>query len=396
MIPPASIARTGLGRRRLAALSAAGAMTLRAAAGTAQPASSEIIRPPPGFLGANVLWPPGDAVILFDRFSRVRKLGLTNVRTDWEWRVAERHQGVYDWSALDRLVQVAHQAGISLLPIVHYAPDWALVRGEKADGVYELAPADTAFEAFGRFLVACVRRYGPGGDAPVPFTPIEHWQIWNEPNNKSFWGPAAEPASFVAMMRRVSTALAPYRDRIKIVHAGLSKSDLAFMWQIWDVDRQYGDTFDIMAVHPYIFDWWQGVRKPDDMDDDIAEDAKLGFIGDKYKPNYLGKVFNVQLFMTLRGAPGKPIWLTEMGFFVGSTRLGVTEQRQASLLADTVDYIVRRLTDRPFGDGKRALAANVQRLYWFALDDYGDTSFGLYRPDDTLRPSGETMRSLTR
>jgi hypothetical protein len=85
-----------------------------------------------------------------------------------------------------------------------------------------------------------------------------------------------------------------------------------------------------------------------------------------------------------------------MGFFVGSTRLGVTEQRQASLLADTVDYIVRRLTDRPFGEGKRALAANVQRLYWFALDDYGDTSFGLYRPDDTLRPSGETMRSLTR
>lgn len=387
--------QSGLGRRRLASLATATALLPGATMNVAA-ASPEQARPPPGFMGANVLWPPGDAATLLDRFVRSRNIGLANIRTDWEWRIAEPRPGIYDWSALDRLVEAAHRTGVSLLPIVHYAPDWALPQAGKGDGIYELAPSDDAFDPFGRFLAACVRRYGPGGDAPVPFTPIEHWQVWNEPNNKSFWGPEPQPARFVAMMRHVTEALAPYRDRIKIVHAGLSKADLPFLWQLWEVDRQYGDTFDIMAVHPYIFDWWKGVRQPNDMDNDVPEDAALGFIGDKDKPNYLGKVFNLQLFMTLRGAAGKPIWITEMGFFVSSKWLGVSEERQATLLADTVSYIGRHLTDRPFGEGKRALAANVERLYWFALDDYPGASFGLYRPDKSLRPSGEMMQSLLR
>ena len=213
----------------------------------------------------------------------------------------------------------------------------------------------------GRFLAACVTRFGPGGNAPGPYKPILAWQVWNEPNNKDFWGPAPDPGRFVRLMRQVSSALAPYRDRIKIVHAGLSKADLIYLWQLWEADPRYGETFDVMAVHPYIYDWRVGVRRPDDMDGDQEPDAKLGFVGDKYKPNYLGKVFNLQLFMTLRGS-SKPIWITEMGFFVSRTRLGVSDQQQASLMADTLAFIEARLTDRPFGEGNRSLAANVQRV----------------------------------
>ncbi len=200
------------------------------------------------------------------------------------------------------------------------------------------------------------------------------------------------------MMRRVTIALAPYRGCIQVVHAGLSNADVMFLCQLWDADRHYGETFDVMAVHPYIFDRWQGVRRPDDMDADIATDAALGFVGDKNKPNYLGKVFNLQLLMTLRGDEGKPIWITEMGFFVSNTWLGVSEGRQAVLLSKTMDYIAKHLRERPFGEGKRALAANVQRVYWFALDDFaspdGVGNFGVYRADHSLRPSGQMIRSL--
>ena len=381
-----------IGRRGFGRIGLGAAMALGAGTGAAH------AKPPAGFIGINVLWIPGDEATLTDRFSRTKALGLDQVRIDWEWRAAEARPGQYDWSALDRLVRVAHQVGISLLPIVHYAPDWALPPVSKPDGVSELAPTDSGFQALGRFVAACVQRYGPGGNAPIPFTAIEHWQIWNEPNGKDFWGPAPQPDRFAGMMRIVSDALTPYRDKIKIVHAGLSKADVVFLWQLWQADPHYGDTFDIMAVHPYIFDWWKGVRRPDDMDADVTEDAALGFVGDKYKPNYLGKVFNLQLFMTLRGSPGKPIWITEMGFFVARGRLGVTDDKQATLLTDTMDYILRRLTDRPFGEGKRALPANVQRVYWFALDDYPMPddmgNFGLYRMDHTPRPSVQAMRNL--
>ena len=60
----------------------------------------------------------------------------------------------------------------------------------------------------------------------------------------------------------------------------------------------------------------------------------------------------------------------------------------------------KRLADQPYGQGTRALAANVQRLYWFSLEDYpspeGLGSFGVYRPDGTLRPAGEALRHLAR
>lgn len=381
-----------LTRRTLAGVAAGAAMA------NALPAVAAPQRVPPGFLGINTLWPPGDEAVLLDRFTRARALGLEQVRLDWEWRLAEPKPGQYDWTATDRLMKAARQAGVIVLPIVHYAPDWALPSIRKPNGVSELGPTSESFPAFGRFLAACVERYGPGGNAPFPFTPIIHWQVWNEPNNKDFWGPEPEPKRFVALARAAATALAPYRDRIRIVHAGLSKADVVFLWQVWEVDPRYGETFDIMAVHPYIYDWWKGVRRPDDIDADTGDDAKLGFVGDKYKPNYLAKVFNLQLFMTLRGAAGKPIWITEMGFFVSRKWLGVSDEQQAKLLGDTMDFIQARLTDKPFGTGNRALAANVQRVYWFALDDYtmpddGGT-FGLYRLDRSPRPSLSVLKGL--
>ena len=45
-----------------------------------------------------------------------------------------------------------------------------------------------------------------------------------------------------------------------------------------------------------------------------------------------------------------------------------------------------------------ALPVNVQRVYWFALDDYAWPDdmgkFGLYRLDGTVRPSAQTLRRL--
>jgi len=389
-------ASAGLGRRHLAWL--LGNAALIDATQSQAHAETTTEKLPPGFVGMNVLWGSGEEAALRDRFARARALGITELRIDWEWRIAEPAPGSYDWTAFDRLVSTAHRAGITLLPMVHYAPGWALISANKDPMGFELAPADHAFMPFARFLVACVQRYGPGGDAPVPFDPPRDWQIWNEPNNKDFWGPAPDPTRFAALMRTVAGELRPHRSRIRIVHAGLSNADEVFLSRLWDADPHFGETFDVMAVHPYIFDVTVGVRRPDEMDADIPADAGLGFVGEKAKPNYLGKVFNLQLLMRLRGDPGKPIWITEMGFLVSTARVGVSECRQAALTADTMRYITRYLTDQPFGVGTRKFAVNVERVYWFALDDFvvpdGFGNFGVYRADHSLRPSGEVLRSL--
>jgi polysaccharide biosynthesis protein PslG len=351
-------------------------------------------------IGINALWIPGDANSLRERFRKARAIGIKEVRLDWEWRQAEKKQGEYRWEKFDLLVKTAREEGISLLPIVHYAPDWALLKDRKADDVYELAPRAESYADFAKFMLNSILRYGPGGNAPVPFTPIKHWQAWNEPNLRQFWGPRPDPAGYARMMQQVRETLAPVRSQIQIVHAGLSKIDIEFMWKLWDANARHGDTFDVFAVHPYLYDGNDGIREPEAMDRDDSKAGPMGFIGSIKDTGYMGKIFNIQLFMTLRGSPGKPIWITEMGYFVAKHRLGVDEAQQGIRLKRTVDFVKQKLTDQRFGEGARAIPANVQRLYWFSLEDYpspeGLGTFGVFRPDGTLRPSGEMLRSYNR
>ena len=347
-------------------------------------------------LGINMLWLPGDTPTLRERFRKAHKLGIKELRLDWEWRQVEAKQGEFNWEKLDALVKTAHEEGVSLLPIVHYAPAWALRSGRKADDVYELAPREDAFTHFAKFMLESIRRYGPRGNAPFAFTPIKHWQAWNEPNIRQFWGPKPNAAAFARLMQAVKTTLAPVRNDVQIVHAGLSKVDIEFMWELWDAEPRHGDTFDVFAVHPYLYDGSDGIRSPDAIDKDDSKAGPMGFIGSVKDSGYLAKIFNMQLFMALRGATGKPIWVTEIGYFVSKHRLGVSEQGQADRMTKTIDFINQRLTHQPFGLGPRALAANVQRIYWFSLEDYpspeGLGSFGVYRPDGAIRPAGETLR----
>jgi polysaccharide biosynthesis protein PslG len=351
-------------------------------------------------LGINALWIPGDSNSLRERFRKARALGIKEVRLDWEWRQVEKKQGEYQWEKLDLLVKTAREEGISLLPIVHYAPDWAILNSRKADDVYELAPRADSYADFAKFMLNSIRRYGPGGNAPVPFTPIKYWQAWNEPNLRQFWGPRPDPAGFARMMQKVQEVLAPVRSQIQIVHAGLSKIDIEFMWQLWDANTRHGDTFDVFAVHPYLYDGNDGIREPEAIDKDDSKAGPMGFVGSIKDSGYMGKIFNIQLFMTLRGSPGKPIWITEMGYFIAKHRLGVDEAQQGIRLTRTVEFIRKKLTDQRFGEGARAIPANVQRLYWFSLEDYpspeGLGTFGLFRPDGTLRPSGEALRKYNR
>lgn len=398
--------------RRVAAM-VAGVLALAAVAVVALPAGERFdaaglqalaAEPPdsllPRFLGLNVLWPPGTEEALRQRFRMARELGVVDVRIDWEWRLAEPQPGVYDWSAFDRLVRVAKEEGVRLLPIVHYAPEWALVDAAKPATVYELAPAPGHYGAYADFLAASIARYGPGGTAPGAFDAIPAWQVWNEPNVAAFWGPAPDAEAFAGLMGAVAERLAPLRAGVRIVHAGLSRADLQFLWLLYEADPDYGETFDVMAVHPYTYGGGGGgPRLPAAMDEASAENAALGFVGSVDDPGFLGKVFNLQRLMAYRTPGGKPIWITEAGYVVGDHRMGVAADQQARLLTATIAYVAERLTDAPFGDvGPQALPARVERLYWFALQDYPDPAglggFGLYTAEGAARPSAEAFRDL--
>ncbi len=366
-----------------------------------QPASAQAKKVKPQYtLGMNLLWNNGDMGKMESSFKRMKSLGVTQARTDWEWRAVERKQGTYDWATMDKLVTLAKKYGVTILPIVHYAPDWAVISGSKPSGVYQMAPKSEFYEAYGRFLAASIDRYGPKGNAKIAFNPIIYWQVWNEPNIKEFWGPKPNASDFGKFMQVVDKQVGARRSSVKIVHAGLSKADFEFLWSLWEKNGSYGRLFDIMAVHPYFFNPNGGVRGVSEIDADSPDYAALGIVGSPNDGGFLGKVFNLQLFMTLKGS-SKPIWITEMGFMAGKANpWAISEKDEVPLARETLTYINDKLTKKPFMQGTRGdLAANVQRVYWFGLDDYGfpdDTgNFGVYRMDGSIRPLSQVIKEFS-
>ncbi len=339
----------------------------------------------PFMLGVNML-AGGAPEEIEARFERMKALGITEARVDWEWRGVERTKGAYDWAATDRLVSLARKHGVTLFPIVHYAPDWA-VSGPKPEGVFELAPREEAFAEYAKFLAASVDRYGS----------IKNWQVWNEPNGKEFWGPKPDAGAFVKLMRAVDKELGQRRKNITLVHAGLSKADHVFLEKLWEKDKDYGQRFDVMALHPYFFNPRGGVRAVDALDGDDPGAAKAGFVGSVSDAGFLPKVFNVANLMALKGAK-KPIWITEIGFMAGDKNpYAVDEAKEKELATHTLRYIDEKLTSRAFGKGARGgMPASVERVYWFSLDDYAFPkdmgSFGLFRRDGSMRPQADAIK----
>lgn len=391
----------------------------------ARAASLERIVSPSGeSVGLNMLWWPGDKKTIEDRLQKARALGVDRVRIDWEWRLVETQRGVYNWALMDELVELAGQHRIELLPIVHYAPDWALQNTRKASGVYQLGLPIAAHEAYADFVRLCIERYGPRdipltGKNGAPLPPIRHWQIWNEPNVKEFWGNKPDPAAFANLVYCVHKKTKDLREQggVKLVHAGIAKADVPFLKSLYtwaagperekwaargpalDANIPYGDTFEIMAVNQYTYGVKGGkivLRTLDEVGRPSSRE-KGRFIGSLKDPNYMPQVFNIQRVMTDNGED-KPIWMTEVGYIQSAKAPGVSEARQAELLRETVAFIRERFGAAPVFDPENKLGVNIQRIYWFALEDYpspdGLGNFGLYTDQGRLREAGKALKDI--
>lgn len=142
--------------------------------------------------------------------ARIRWLGIRRVRLEFDWASIERAPGYFDWSVIDRIVDELMRNGVSAYGLLDYSPRWAhpqgasehhrpIVHGNRREGN----------SAFAHFAAAAARRYSGR---------IRAWEIWNEPNNPTFWenlqnghnhGPnAADYATLFVAARDSITAVA--------------------------------------------------------------------------------------------------------------------------------------------------------------------------------------------
>jgi len=259
----------------------------------------------------------------------IARSGATSVRIAFPWTQGQPlGPGVVDFSVYDAPVLAAAQQGLGVLPVVVSTPPWA--RADAGDTASP--PRDVA--DYAAFLTALVGRYGRGGTLwaehpEVRARPIRAWQIWNEPNLRSYWSQQPFAKGYVRLLKAARAALRAADPGARAILAGLPNG--------WDalarIYRAGGRRFfDAAAVHPYTAD---------------AERV----------PRF---VFEIRRVMRRFGDRRKPVWVTEISWPAAKGRahdpIGIATDDRGQ---------ARRLRR-----GILALAAarqrlRVRRVYWY-------------------------------
>jgi hypothetical protein len=259
-------------RRALVALAA----TVATVAFAAPARAADVGVPAPSdFYGINGQWVFQSPVDTWPtQFTSMANGGLTIVRTDARWSVAEptppspSGDHTYDWSTFDTIVGTLAQYGLRWMPTLDYPPPWA------QENPTENTPEDPGglgsemkeanVPDFTAFAAAMVRRYGPGGtfwsEHPgLPEMPPRLWEIWNSPNVTYYWNPQDNaPERFAdlylatrAAMRAVNHKVVVMAGALDLVNPPIASDEVKFIKRMFAHRPEVKTDVDLWGLHPY-------------------------------------------------------------------------------------------------------------------------------------------------
>jgi hypothetical protein len=294
---------------------------------------------PSGFMGAMLDGPAVDGTTDLDtQLADMRRDGVETVRTVFSWRAAQPYaswdevpaadRGRYtdvggvptDFGATDRVTLAAGRARLRVLPVIVYAPDWA------AEHPGELSSPPSKVAAYAAYVKAVVARYGRTGSAWAGVPAAQRrvttsWQLWNEPNLRTFWSDDQWAKPYAALLRAARRSARQADSRASIVLGAMTNGGRSTAWEaIRELYRQGArGSFDQASVHPY------------------TSTAR----------NVLRTLTRVRTEMRKRGDARKTLLVTELAFSSsgGDTRdayatWDTTEQGQATRLTEAYKTLI--------------------------------------------------------
>jgi polysaccharide biosynthesis protein PslG len=280
--------------------------------------------------------------------SEMGSLGVNWAREDLSWADSEPQPGVFDWSSFDEMVAAAQANGITVLPIVGYAPSWT-------------SPTDAS--AYAAFVKAAVERYGPGTQANLRW-----WELWNEPYFSYAWaGKTPEPAAYARDVVAAAEAAKGASPAVKLLVA----ADYADGAQIGSSQWETAWVDDMFGAEPTLGHWIDGVSVHPYGDDPALPVAQPGGFRDAFGGWSFQRIDTVRSKFLAHGVD-VPFWITETGWSTAQ----VSEATQA------VDYehLVPQVASRPW----------VRALFPYCLrefdasggkeSEYGLLKYGSWEP----------------
>ncbi|MCW8132483.1 MAG: cellulase family glycosylhydrolase [Planctomycetota bacterium] len=285
----------------------------------------------------------------------VKKSGATYIRRGFYWQSIEKEKGVYNFSEYDELLKEADARGLRVLGVLF--GNNPVHEDDKRGGVQTEA-GRKGFAAFGAALAKHFKGRGI------------LWEIWNEPNTKTFWrgdvkaGNNTEFATEYTALVKETVAAMQAEDPEVFVMAG-SVSCLwepSFHWT--DACFEQGilkSGIKAWSVHPY------GFQLPE---------------------QHLGGYAKVRELLAKHGAPDFPMINSERGFAITKAKEGWSggpEDKAQTLQA--WHFARQTLIDR---------MAEIRLSIWYEweMKPGEKEDFGLVKGDEK-RPSFRALAALT-
>ncbi|MBX0329756.1 hypothetical protein K2Z83_18970 [Oscillochloris sp. ZM17-4] len=285
-----------------------------------QPAAISLFGMNTYFTGRERISRDGDAGVA-TLIAKGRQIGVAWAREELSWGNIEREgKGLWQWDDIDIRIGAAAQAGYGVVGMLLTTPAWARVgdcgvrtlryiyAGVRAES-YWCPPASP--QDFADYVRATVERYDGDGVDDAPGSPrVAAWQIWNEPNAWETW--PGSPAEFAAIWQAGYSAARAADPTAVVASPGLYVFDgqwqdgvghgdgLRFFDEALAARPSLWGSFDALAVHPYM--------------PDVAPDQP-GLYG---SISLWGRLSTARAWLdehTRRyGGPPKPLWVSEVGW----------------------------------------------------------------------------------
>ncbi|MEG2583455.1 MAG: cellulase family glycosylhydrolase, partial [Oscillospiraceae bacterium] len=158
--------------------------------------------------------------------------GIKTVRDEILWKSVEKAFGVYDFGFSDTYINQLSQNGIEFIAVLGYE-----------NPLYcEGAPKEErAIAGFAKYAAETAKHY------PM----IKTFEVWNEPDLKSFWGREPSPAEYVALVKATSEAIRKVRPDAMIYGGVTTCTSFDYMNEIMNLGMY--DYVEGVSYHPYVW-----------------------------------------------------------------------------------------------------------------------------------------------
>ncbi|MRR54300.1 MAG: hypothetical protein EG822_07295 [Deltaproteobacteria bacterium] len=246
----------------------------------------------------------------------------------WPW--LEPKKGAWKFQNLDRLVALAEKNGVEVLIPLGLSPKWASARpDEKSSYSPGFAAEPENLDDWRNYVRKVGSRYKGR---------VRYYEIWNEPNLPGFYSGTVE--QMIILTKEASRILKDIDSTIILVSPSATDVNNGTGWLDKFLAKGGGKYVDVIGYHFYV-----SPAPPEEM---------------------IPLINKVKHIMTKHGLSEKPLWNTEVGWFIENRLTEVKSEgsgfRGKVLTEDEASAYIARTFLLNWASG-------VERVYWYAWDN---------------------------